>query len=198
MKNRLALIFFVIILLFFPGCDKKEIRLDNFLVEFATVIKKDSSLTFQLDNNTVLTPQSPPTIKLENGNRVIINYIPLEKGVIKLNSVRPIFLDTIKEEGYPDKVKTSPIKIISVWVSGKYLNMSFHVDYHSKPHITGLFKDTEAAKPTLYFSYSRVEDPPGAPTLTYLSFNLESLQEKEFTIHINTYDGFREFLLKRN
>jgi hypothetical protein len=198
MKNRLALIFFVIILLFFPACGKKEIRLDNFLVEFATVIKKDSSLTFQLDNNTVLTPQSPPTIKLENGNRVIINYIPLEKGVIKLNSVRPIFLDTIKEEGYPDKVKTSPIKIISVWVSGKYLNMSFHVDYHSKPHITGLFKDTEAAKPTLYFSYSRGEDPPGAPTLTYLSFNLESLKEKEFTIHINTYDGFREFLLKRN
>lgn len=198
MKNRLALIFFVIILLFFPACDKKEIRLDNFLVEFATVIKKDSSLTFQLDNNTVLIPQSPPTIKLENGNRVIINYIPLEKGVIKLNSVRPIFLDTIKEEGYPDKVKTSPIKIISVWVSGKYLNMSFHVDYHSKPHITGLFKDTEAAKPTLYFSYSRGEDPPGAPTLTYLSFDLGSLQEKEFTIHINTYDGVREFLLKRN
>ena len=198
MKNSLALIFFVIILLFFPGCDKKEIRLDNFFVEFATVINKDSSLKFQLDNDNVLNPQNTPTIELKNGNRVIISYTPLDKGLIKLNSVRPIFLDTIKEEGYSDKVKTSPIKIISVWVSGMYLNMSFYVDYHSKPHITGLFRDMEATIPTLYFSYNRGEDPPGAPTLTYLSFNLESLPKRVFTIQINTYQGVRDFTFLKN
>ncbi len=198
MKNRLTLIFSVIILFLLLACEKKEIRLDNFLVEFATVIKKESPVTFQLDNNTVLTPQNKPSIDLEDGKRVIINYSPLENGLININSVWPVFVGTINEEGYPDKVKNSPIKIVAVWVSGKYLNMSFQVDYHSKPHITGLYRDNGAEQPTLYFSYSREDDPPGAPTLTHLSFNLESLQEKKFTIYINTYDSVRKFVLEKN
>lgn len=198
MKNRLTLIFSVIIISFFHGCDKKDVRLDNYFVEFATVIIKESSVTFQLDNGTVLTPQNTSTLKLEDGNRVIINYTPLENGSININNVRPIFVDNIKEKGYPNEVKSSPIRIISVWVSGDYLNMSFQVDYHSQPHTTSLFRDPEATTPTLYFSYSRKDDPPGAPTLTYLSFNLKSLEKKDFTIYINTYDGERKFDFKIN
>lgn len=198
MRNRLALILLVITFVFCASCDDKDTRIESFLVEFATIIKQDASITFQLDNGAILTPQKSTNLKLENDNRVILNYTPLDNNLITINSVSPIFVGNIKVEGYPDEVKTSPIKIISSWVSGNYLNMSFQVDYHSKPHSARLYRDMGATKPTLYFSYSRGEDPPGAPTLNYLSFNLKSLQEKEFTLYINTYDGVRKLELQKN
>lgn len=200
MKNRHSLILSTLLLLLLASCSEKETRIVDFLVEFATVAKTASSTTIVLDNGTVLTPNNAINgeinVDIKDGDRVILNYTPLEDGFISINSIRRILLANILEEGYPAKRKTSPIKIVSVWVSGKYLNMSFYVDYHSKPHTAALFRDMQAGKPTLYFSYSRGEDPPGAPTLTYLSFNIESLQKKNFTIYINTDEGERKFELK--
>ena len=106
--------------------------------------------------------------------------------------MRRIFLGNVQEEGYPYKLATDPIKIVSLWVSGSYLNLSFQTDYHSKSHTAALFRNMQAEKPTLYFSYSRGDDPAGAPTLSYLSFNLESLQQEDFTIYIHTYEGIRK------
>lgn len=193
MKNRHILILSVILLLLFSSCEKKETRLDNFFVEFATIAKTEASTTILLDNGKVLTPNNATNVEIKNGDRVILNYTPLDDGFININSIRRILLANIQEEGYPDKREISPIKIVSVWVSGSYLNMSFQVDYHSKSHNIGLYRDKQAGKPTLFFSYSRADDPPGAPTLNYLSFNIASLQKQDFTIYINTYDGERKF-----
>ena len=198
MKNRLSLILLVVFFAFSISCEDKDIRINDFFVEFATVIQQDALITFRLDDGTILTPQNQPNLKLENDYRVILNYTSQENSLIIINSVKPIFADNIKEEGYPDEVKKSPIKIISAWVSGNYLNISFQVDYHSKPHSTALYRDMSADKPTLYLSYSRGEDPPGAPTLNYISFNLKSLQEKEFTLYINTHERVRKFALQKN
>lgn len=197
MKNRATLIVLsVILLLFFSSCDKKESRLVDFFVEIATVVKSESLLTILLDNGTVLTPENINKLDFKDGDRVIVNYTPLDKGSININSIRAILLANIKEIGYPDKLETSPVKVISVWVSGNFLNMSFQVDYHSKKHIIDLYRDMQAEKPTLFFSYSRRDDPPGAPNLSYASFNLESLYKQDFTIYINTYDGERKYDLK--
>lgn len=169
-------------------------RLDNFLVEFAIVLKTASStISFKLDNGTILIPEKSTTNELENGNRVLMNYTPLENNTIQINNIRKVFMESYHDKGYPEKVIKDPIKVISIWQSGKYLNMSFVVDYHSKTHTTGLFRDIEAEETTFYFSYSREEDPPGAPTQTYLSFNMEELQDKNFTVIVNTYDGVRKF-----
>lgn len=196
MKNKLIILSAVIFLSLFFACQKDEVRIDNYLVELATVRKTEANSTFLLDNGTVLTPKNAIKTELENGNRVILNYSPMENEFININNVRRIFLDTIREKGYPNEVKTDPIRIISMWVSGKYLNMSLEVDYHSKSHKTGMFINKDALEPTLYFSYSREDDPAGAPTLTYLSFNIESLQKKNFIIYVNTTTGMRGFDFK--
>ena len=196
MKNKLTIVFAVIFLSLFFGCQKEDVRIDDYLVELATVIKTESFTKFQLDNGSVLTPKDENKTELNNGSRVILNYSPLDNGFININSVRRIFSDTIREEGYPNEVKTDPIKIISVWVSGKYLNMTFEVDYHSKAHKAGIFINNQSEKPTLYLSYSREDDPAGAPTLTYLSFNIESLQSENFSVYINTYTGMRKIEFK--
>lgn len=197
MKSKNILLYSFIFLLLLFGCEKESTRIDDFLVEFATVEKAGVDIIFHLDNGTILTPENTTNLDIEDGKRVILNYTPLERGFIKVNSVRQIFMDSIKEKGYPNDLKTDPVRIISVWVSGSFLNMSFEVDYHSKPHRASLFRDMNADEQTLYFSYSRENDPPGAPTLTYLSFNLKSLQKKDFTVYINTYEGERKFELEK-
>ena len=192
MQSKKILLFSFFFLLLFFGCEKESIRIDDFFVEFAIVKKNESNFAFLLDNGKVLTLKSPTNLDLEDGKRVILNYTPLEDGFIKVNSARRVFMDSIKIDGYPENIKTDPVKIISVWVSGNYLNMSLESDYHSKAHQAALFRDMNVNEQTLYFSYSREDDPAGAPTLTYLSFNLESLQKKNFTVYINTYKGKRK------
>lgn len=193
MRNRTTLLFSVLVLLFFISCDKEDARIPNFLVEFATVIKKESSTTILLDNGNTLTPEPPSNnLDIEDSSRVIINYTPLENNLITINSIQQIFLGNI-EEGFPEQLGADPIKIISIWVSGSYLNISLQTDFHSKPHSVSLFKDTNAEKPTLYLSYSREDDPAGAPTRMYLSFNLGDLENENFTVYIDTYDGKRRF-----
>ena len=197
MKNRTILIFSVITVLFFMACDKDETRVPDFLVEFATIIKTGSSITVKLDNGKVLIPDNTSTLDVKDGNRVIVNFTPLQNNSIKINSIQQIFLGEIKFKESPNDLKTDPIKIISIWISGSYLNMSIQIDYHSKVHSVGLFRDMHSEKPKLYFMYSRDADPAGAPTLRYLSFDLGSLQKNEdFTIYVNTYEGERQFNFK--
>ena len=192
MQSKKILLFLFFFLILFFGCEKESARIDDFLVEFAVVKKAENNFTFELDNGKVLVLKNPTNLDLEDGKRIILNYTPLEDGFIKVNSVRRIFMDTIKEKGYPIEVKTDAVKILSIWVSGNYLNMSLEIDYHSKAHKAGIFRDMNADEQTLYFSYSREDDPAGAPTLTYLSFNLESLLKNNFTVYINTYKGKRK------
>lgn len=193
MRNRATLIFLTLIFLVFVGCDKDEARIPNYFVEFATVVKTKSSIMFELDNGSVLTPDESPNYDLDNGNRVILNYTPLESGSIKINSVQVIFLGTIEAVENPSEIESDAVKIISIWKSGKYLNISLQVDYHSKAHSSGLFKDMQLDIPILYFKYSRLDDPPGAPTLKYLSFDIENLRDENFSIYINTHEGERKF-----
>lgn len=196
MKTKSLLLFATVFLTFLLSCEKETERIDNYWVVFATVEMAESNISFRLDDGKLLKPENATSAELEEGNRVILDYTPLENELIKINGVRRIFVDVIKEEGYPDKLKTSPVKIVTMWVSGHYLNMSFEVDYHSKSHSTGLFRDMNALEPTLYFSYSREDDPPGAPVLTYLSFDLRSLGNETFTVFVNTYKELREFKFK--
>lgn len=197
MKNKLSLLVIIFFIPFLIACEKESKRIDNYLVEFATVHITNTVITFKLDNGKVLKPEPATNLDIEDGDRIILNYTSLEDEFIKVNQFRKIFVAPIKEEGYPEEVKTSPIKIVSIWVSGDYLNMSFEVDYHSKPHNTAIYRDMQAEEPTLYFSYSRQDDPPGAPSQTYLSFDLNSLEDKTpFTVHVNTDEGMREFVFR--
>ena len=113
MRNRATLIFLTLIFLVFVGCDKDEARIPNYFVEFATVVKTKSSIMFELDNGYVLTPDKSSNYDLDNGNRVILNYTPLESGSIKINSVQVVFLGTIEAVENPSEIESDAVKIIS-------------------------------------------------------------------------------------
>lgn len=198
-KHILFIIFFTTILLTL-SCSKDEVRLDDYMVKFASVVNIDSSISIKLDNDILLKPTNEANLtNLKDGDRIIINYTLLDENKIKVNGFRKILLGNILHTETIDKIQTDPIKIISIWRSGTYLNMSIEVNYHSQSHKVGLFEDvnnsTSIDDKILYFSYSRENDPQGAPTLSYLSFDIKELEKKSFSIIINTYEGVRKIEL---
>lgn len=183
---------------FFASCEKTPERIDNFFVHFATVVKQNEVIHFQLDNNKTLIPKELKDYKANEGQRVVLNYIPLTGDTVKIRNVSNIFTGTIDEKGYPEQYHKDPVKIQSVWVAGNYLNMILEVEYHSKAHLIGLLRDTGSPTTDLYFSHSVNEDPPGYPKKLYASFALQTLKASNpspspFRLFIQTHEGLREF-----
>lgn len=194
MRNKAVHILSFLILLVFVSCNKDELRTPNFFVEFATVINKESSVKIQFDNGKeLIADSSSSNLDIKDSSRVIINYTPIKDGFIKINQIQQIFLGNIEDKNF-ENLNSDPIKVISIDKQGNYINISFQADYHSKPHSISLFRDTKSEENTkLYLSYSREDDPVGAPTQMYASFKLDKLQNKPLSIFIKTYDGERKY-----
>ncbi len=180
--------------------------MDDYFVEFATLLKEGSSIRFQLDNGQLLTPESNNNIKGEHKQRVILNYTPLDDDLIKVNQVSPIYTGAI-EKGYPERYSNDPVKVQSVWVSGGYLNLIIEVEYFEKPNTLALLRNPEATSIDLYLSHSRNSDLPGYLQVMHASFLLSALRpgpehSKEsngpvpFRLFINTHTGMRVFELE--
>lgn len=195
MKCTLLLFWIAILLLPAAGCEKEPKRLDDYFMDFATVKKEGSDYRFMLDNGRLLIPYRTDYAGNE-GQRVILNYVPWKGDTVKINYATDIFTSVVQFEGFPEKHVKDPVKIQSVWVGGEYLNVIIEAEYHSKPHKVALLRDPSAPTTDLYFSHSRVDDPPGYPQKMYVSFLLSSLrthnEETPFRVFIQTYDGLRE------
>lgn len=193
-KIFLALFFFTLL-----SCDKEIERLDNYLVEFATVIKDGNNYTFKLDNETLLTPDGGIKFNGDTGDRVIVNWIPSNNNIVRINRVTSIYTSSIQDEGYSNLYIKEPVKIQSVWLSGDYLNMIVEIEYHSEPHSIAIVRDIDSETIDLYFAHSTNDDPRGYPRVMYASFLISSLRnlyntnETPFNLFINTHNGIRQF-----
>ncbi len=202
MKIRREIVFALMaFFLFVSGCDKEPERMDDYLVEFATLLKEGSSIQFQLDNGQLLIPESNDNIKGENKQRVILNYTPLQDNRVKVNRVSPIYTGTI-EEGYPERYSNDPVKIQSVWVGGGYLNLIIEVEYQDGGPTLALLRSRESTSINLYLSHSQNSTTQGYPQVIYASFLLSALRSEQpkgleqpvpFQLFINTHTGIRVF-----
>ena len=199
MKRKLFIATLIIGFFLAVGCEKEDERIDNFLVDFATVFVSNRRIFFQLDNQRILIPKGL-NYSGESGQRVILNYTPLRGDTVKVNDVANIFTGAIQLPDFFQQPSKDPVKIQSVWVGGDYLNMIFETEYHSVQHLIGLFiMDPSSTPRELYFSHSRNNDPPGYPQTFYASFLIKGLRYPEssdsvpFRLFVNTYEGLREF-----
>lgn len=199
MKRKLFIATLTIGFFLAVGCEKEDERIDNFFVDFATVVHLDRRISFQLDNRRMLIPKEPINYSGKTGQRVILNYTPLRSDTVKVNHVSDIFTGDIQPLAFSQQLSTDPVKIQSVWVSGGYLNMIFETEYYSQSHRIGLFRDMTSSTINLYFSHSRNNDPPGYPQIFYASFLVTSLcspgnpDSVSFRLFVYTYKGLREF-----
>jgi hypothetical protein len=202
MKRKLFITTLIIVFSLAAGCEKEDERIDNFLVDFATVLHSQQIVFFQLDNQRILIPKELKNYSGNNGQRVILNYTPLRGDTIKVNDVADIFTGEIQTLKIFQQIYDDPVKIQSLWVGGDYLNMVFETEYHSRLHLIGLFRDMVSPTVDLYFSHSRNNDPPGYPQTFYVSFLISSLRPAgssdpvSFRLFVNTYTGMREFDLE--
>jgi hypothetical protein len=185
----------LLLLFLLPACEKEQKRMDDYLVEFATVVHENSNRRFRLDNGRLLVPENGNNYAGEEGQRVVINYTPLDGDVIKVNAVSNIFTGAVRTDGFSERYPNDPVKIRSVWVGGDYLNLVMEVEYHNAPHSIALFRNPAATTVDLHFSHSSNNDSPGYPTMLYASFLLADLKEQAtpvpFRLFINTYAGMR-------
>ena len=199
MRKSFFTLFSVILLVFLSSCEEEIPRTDDFKVDFATVLRENSQLRFQFDNGRILTPVNPELYSSgENGQRVVINYTPLENNQLRIRAISNIFTGNIRTEGFPDLLAQDPVRIQSVWVGGEHLNLILEIQYHSVPHSVALFRDMDSPTIDLHFSYSRNNDPAGTTRLLHTSFLLSTLRENgnepvAFRVFINTHSGLREF-----
>lgn len=197
MRRLSHILLLVSLAIWFFGCGKSPNRLDDFRVDFATVLKTGDSYRFQLDNNKILIPNEVKNYDGKTGQRVLLNYIIRENDAIEIRSINDIFTGKIETEGYPEKLVREPVKIQSVWVGGDYLNMILEIEYHSKPHSIAVLQNTQSATTDVYFSHARNDDPPGYPKMMYASFSLASLRNGSsatpFRLFIHTHESMREF-----
>ncbi|SFK43165.1 NigD-like protein [Porphyromonadaceae bacterium KH3CP3RA] len=202
MRGHTATLLAFLLILLLSACEKDRGRIDDYLVEFATVVKENSNYRFRLDNGRLLIPEEVKNYSGEEGQRVILNYIPLEGDAIKINFVSNIFTGTIQSDGFPQNYSDDPVKIQSVWVGGDYLNLVMEIEYLREPHSVALLRDHSSTSVDLYFSHSSNDDPPGYPKIMYASFLLTDLREQvdsslvPFRFFINTYTGIRIFELE--
>ena len=202
MKSILLVLWVALLLLPAAGCEKEPKRLDDYFVNFATVKKEGAGYRFLLDNGRLLIPKETDYTGNE-GQRVILNYVPWQGDTVKINYITDIFTGVVQSDGFPERYVKDPVKIQSIWVGGDYLNMIIEVEYHSKPHKVALFRDLSSPTVDLWFSHSRENDPPGYPQMMYASFLLSSLRTQNgvstpFRVFIRTRDGLRDmqFILK--
>ncbi|MBP6174683.1 MAG: NigD-like N-terminal domain-containing protein [Fermentimonas sp.] len=198
MKQIAFTLLVILSLALIQGCDKKPERMDDFLAEFATVIKQGDTYRFKLDNGKVLSPIDVKDFHGSDGDRVILYWTPLNGDKIEIKNITPVFSGDVLFEGYPENYKNDPLKIISVWVEGDYLNLILEIEYHSTPHTIALYKDTSTEGTDLYLSHSMNNDPPGYFQIMYASFRLsklKSLNETEvpFRLFIYSNKELRQF-----
>ncbi len=190
-----------VIFLVASACGKEPERIDNFFVEFATVVKPADRITFQRDNFKTLIPVELKDYSGKNGQRVILNYTPLRGDTVKINSVTDIFTGAIQESDAVADLIKDPVKIQSVWVGGNYLNLILEIEHFDKTHVIGLFRDTQSSAIDLHFSHSKENDPPGYTQKFYASFLLSAIKSPNasptpFRFHIRTHTGVRVFELE--
>lgn len=188
--------------LFLASCEKESERLPDYLMEFVTVEMEGSDYRFRADNGKLLIPDRVTNLSAKTGQRVIINYVPLEGNNIHINYASPIFTGKIEADGYPENYADTPVKIQSVWVGGDYLNLIIETEYHSVPHSVALLRDSSSESLDIYFSHSSNNDSPGYPKVLYASFLIKEIREQAnvspvpFHFFVNTYEGMRTFNLE--
>ncbi|MDO5665551.1 MAG: NigD-like C-terminal domain-containing protein [Bacteroidia bacterium] len=193
--------YFAAVFLITVACEKEPTRIDNFLIEFATVIKPAEQIAFQLDNHKILIPKELKDYSGKNGQRVTLNYTPLHGDTIKVNSVSDIFTGTVQKSNAVADLRKDPVKIQSVWVGGNYLNLILEIEFYEKAHTIGLFRNMQSSSIDLHFAHSKNNDPPGYTKKLYASFSLADIKSADgsptpFLLHVNTLNNERIFKLE--
>jgi hypothetical protein len=189
---KIHLIFRIILITaFLQACTTDDVNYGygNFRIDMATVVDLTQGRGLQLDNQSILLPNSTIGSDLKTGSRVLVNYVVDEKTSansysILLNGISAVNSSTIKPLGAnaPD----DPMLMEAVWQSGDWLNMRIAFDYLEKKHSMELDQRLKANTDTIYLElrHAKNGDSKGYWMKTYLSYSLKPFAQKGKSVPI--------------
>lgn len=200
MKLKYFGCFLFLLLLFSCKEDEVDYGYGSYLVE---VVTSQGNGRFCMDNGNLLDCRScEKGMEYEAGERVYLMFSYLKDDTE--NTVREIAVHSAVKVPLGDLImvdaekigllKEDPIRLESIWLGSRYINMLLYVEFNSQPHRMALvckeFNDKED-KIELYFTHDRDSDPPGAPVKSIISFDLSNVLgepsgTQDIVIHINT------------
>lgn len=217
MNKFLTYIFLTVFLLSNEGCQEDDYVYPDVLTEFTEVQTNDEGvltylLTDQGDKYQILEREGLDGLTPDSIYRTLCVYqiTDVEKETVQLYSAQKVLSMLPKPaSAFSDGIRTDPLDIQSIWLSGKYLNMVLLPMAKDKSHIfhfveNSLTQDNEGrAQLELTLYHDQNGDYEAFTRKTYLSIPLWGDGNKLDTgdriiLHIQTYkegNTTREFTL---
>ncbi len=186
--------YFLLLLLFFSSCnfmgdDDVDYGLDEYEERLAEVLLIDGKTAFLLDNGSLLYDASSKTLQnVRDSARVKINYTVLDQitpgfdQTVRLNRMQQVGSGSLQvlEADSIASMPDDPVYFESAWTGGHYLNMTFSIEYKSKPHKIFLVTDPAGISPENEFVYlefrqSNNGDDAGYQSGVVTSFSLKNV-----------------------
>lgn len=217
MNKFLIYIFLTVFLLSNEGCQEDDYVYPDVLTEFTEVQTNDEGvltylLTDQGDKYQILEREGLDGLTPDSIYRTLCVYqiTDVEKETVQLYSAQKVLSMLPKPaSAFSDGIRTDPLDIQSIWLSGKYLNMVLLPMAKDKSHIfhfveNSLTQDNEGrAQLELTLYHDQNGDYEAFTRKTYLSIPLWGYGNKldtgdRIVLHIQTYkegNTTREFTL---
>ena len=179
----------------------------NYYVEFATALENHAFLLD--DGQTIYDSNETAGKSFASGDRVYLyfSYGNTLSDPVTVHAISKIFSDTLKT--MPEETifqqANEPVRLESVWIGSRYLNLHLYIEYRSTAHKITLVADEEQVNDSevhLYLRHDSKGDAPGYPTTVYASYDLskvlgEPQGDRDLLVHFNTTtDGNKTCILK--
>lgn len=197
MKRAWLYVISILPLLLFTACKGEEE--DIYGIFYADIVtchtgSEGLHFSYQTTDSTpadTLYPTSPVTETIKEGERVLLQFRPVEQLAehrkrIEVQALSAIHFDTLRVVGHNnmDKLPDDTLYLQSVWKTGDFLNLRYRIDYHSRPHSIMLITDEETLSGDtlkLQLRHSRNDDPEGHWSNMYSSFNISACRKHPYT-----------------
>lgn len=205
MKGRL--ISFIVLLLAGAtlfSCSKDAPNSDEFLLSYGVIVGTNPDYKIKLDNGTTLKIEvnKIPNFDVENGQRVLADYSPIDKLPEGAQTFAPItevrvvlnFLYDILTKDYlvasendtkekKDIIGYDYITVKEAWIGSKYLNVQFefYMNNPSIKHLVNLvYDDVRSTETDIYFimKHNAKGDANYFRAFGRVSFDIESILKK--------------------
>lgn len=176
------------------GDDKDDSPYPSIITEMADCVTNSQGTMTKivLDDDTELVLTNPQTgLKASVTYRALAGYT-MDGGKATLYSLSsvPLLRDSTSV------AISDPLAVVSLWRTNRYINLHLRPKTQGGKHTWGFIVESIVERhATLRLHHRQGSDPTAYSTDIYVSLPLDLVEADDFTLHIQTFDGMKEWVL---